>query len=162
MLWANWTPSLALFLHIIFIIFYLFIFSVSAFALILELTCMAYNEMCAWTQSFERALISAYQVDVNKAWISFSSIVVAFSFIFGSTIQQMFAAVVFLFVSAFCTQLQSVRACAICKECNSHSSSDSPLMQVVHPFDVGDGVLIGTDMHYVRLAPTVLCHQVSC
>ena len=58
------------------------------------------------------------QVDVTKVWISFSSIIVAFSFIFSKAISDLFLSVVFLFV--------------------------------VHPFDVGDGILIGTDMHYVE------------
>lgn len=51
-------------------------------------------------------------------WISFSSMVVAFSFIFAKAISDMFMSVVFLFV--------------------------------VHPYDVGDGILIGGDMHFVR------------
>ena len=58
------------------------------------------------------------QVDVSKAWISFSSIVVAFSFIFSTAIQNTFMSVIFLFV--------------------------------VHPYDVGDGIMIGTDLHFVR------------
>jgi small-conductance mechanosensitive channel len=58
-----------------------------------------------------------FSVDVSKAWISFSSIIVAFSFIFSKAISDLFLAVVFLFV--------------------------------VHPFDVGDGIMIGTDMHFV-------------
>ena len=51
------------------------------------------------------------QVDVNKVWITFSSIILAFSFVFSNSIRDMYAAVIFLFV--------------------------------VHPFDVGDALMIG-------------------
>lgn len=38
------------------------------------------------------------QVDVNKVWLTFSSIILAFSFMFGTSIANMYQAVVFLFV----------------------------------------------------------------
>ena len=50
------------------------------------------------------------QVDVTEAWLTFSSIVLAFSFIFANSIRTVFECVVFLFV--------------------------------VHPFDVGDTVVL--------------------
>ena len=54
------------------------------------------------------------QVDVNKVWITFSSIILAFSFVFSKSIGDMYAAVIFLFV--------------------------------VHPFDVGDALMIGSNL----------------
>jgi len=66
-----------------------------------------------------------FAVDVSKAWISFSSIIVAFSFIFSRAISDLFLSVVFLFV--------------------------------VHPFDVGDGIMIGTDMHFVSPSQRLRC-----
>lgn len=47
-------------------------------------------------------------------WITFSSIILAFSFVFSKSIGDMYAAVIFLFV--------------------------------VHPFDVGDALMIGSSM----------------
>ena len=56
-------------------------------------------------------------MDLSKVWISFSSIIVASSFIFSKAISDVFLSVIFLFV--------------------------------VHPYDVGDGIMIGQDLHYV-------------
>ena len=43
------------------------------------------------------------QVDVNKVWLTFSSIILAFSFMFGTSIANMYQAVVFLFVVSTCS-----------------------------------------------------------
>ena len=53
------------------------------------------------------------QVDVTKMWLTFSSMVLAFTFVFGNSIKTIFEAVIYLFV--------------------------------VHPFDVGDGIFIGSN-----------------
>jgi small-conductance mechanosensitive channel len=50
------------------------------------------------------------QVNVNKVWLTVSSVLLGLSFIFGNSIRTVFESVVFLFV--------------------------------VHPFDVGDALLI--------------------
>ena len=67
------------------------------------------------------------QVDLSKVWISFSSIIVASSFIFSKAISDVFLSVIFLFV--------------------------------VHPYDVGDGIMIGQDLHYVSFSPSH-CYKV--
>ena len=38
------------------------------------------------------------QVDIQKVWLLFSSVVLAFAFIFGNSIRQLYEAVIFLFV----------------------------------------------------------------
>ncbi len=70
------------------------------------------------------------QVDVSRLWTTVASIVIAFSFIFGTSIRQMYESVIFLFV--------------------------------VHPFDVGDALIVLADYHVVswcwsRAATTCLC-----
>ena len=62
-------------------------------------------------------------------WISFSSIIVASSFIFSKAISDVFLSVIFLFV--------------------------------VHPYDVGDGIMIGKDLHYVSPAGSIPDHITS-
>ena len=57
------------------------------------------------------------QVDVSKLWTTVASVVIAFSFIFGTSIRQMYESVIFLFV--------------------------------VHPFDVGDALIVLADYHVV-------------
>ena len=59
------------------------------------------------------------QVDLSQAWLTFSSIVLAFAFIFGNNIRNMYEAVIFLFV--------------------------------VHPFDVGDVLLMGADQTWCKV-----------
>ncbi len=59
------------------------------------------------------------QVDLSKAWLTFSSIVLAFAFVFGNSIRNMYEAVIFLFV--------------------------------VHPFDVGDVLLMGADQTWCKV-----------
>ena len=39
-----------------------------------------------------------WQVDIQKVWLLFSSVVLAFAFIFGNSIRQLYEAVIFLFV----------------------------------------------------------------
>lgn len=51
-----------------------------------------------------------FQVNVNKVWLTISSIILAFAFVFGNSIRNVFESVVFLFV--------------------------------VHPFDVGDALMV--------------------
>ena len=58
------------------------------------------------------------QVDLSKAWLTFSSIVLAFAFVFGNNIRNIYEAVIFLFV--------------------------------VHPFDVGDVLLMGADQSWCQ------------
>ena len=38
------------------------------------------------------------QVDIQKVWLLFSSVVLAFAFVFGNSIRQLYEAVIFLFV----------------------------------------------------------------
>ena len=38
------------------------------------------------------------QVDVNKVWLSFSSVILAFVFVFGNSLRNMYESVIFLFV----------------------------------------------------------------
>ena len=61
--------------------------------------------------------LTLIQVDVSKLWTTVASIVIAFSFIFGTSIRQMYESVIFLFV--------------------------------VHPFDVGDALIVLADYHVV-------------
>ena len=60
------------------------------------------------------------QVDLSKAWLTFSSIVLAFAFVFGNSIRNMYEAVIFLFV--------------------------------VHPFDVGDVLLMGAEQTWCKVS----------
>lgn len=60
------------------------------------------------------------QVDLSKAWLTFSSIVLAFAFVFGNSIRNMYEAVIFLFV--------------------------------VHPFDVGDVLLMGPEQTWCKVS----------
>lgn len=62
-------------------------------------------------------LLALMQVDVSRLWTTVASIVIAFSFIFGTSIRQMYESVIFLFV--------------------------------VHPFDVGDALIVLADYHVV-------------
>jgi hypothetical protein len=64
------------------------------------------------------------QVDLSKAWLTFSSIVLAFAFIFGNNIRNLYEAVIFLFV--------------------------------VHPFDVGDVLLMGADQTWCKVGTNYL------
>ena len=64
------------------------------------------------------------QVDLSKAWLTFSSIVLAFAFIFGNNIRNLYEAVIFLFV--------------------------------VHPFDVGDVLLMGADQTWCKVGVNLL------
>ncbi|CAK0787367.1 hypothetical protein CVIRNUC_010587 [Coccomyxa viridis] len=59
-----------------------------------------------------------YNVDIQKVWLLFSSVVLAFAFIFGNSIRQLYEAVIFLFV--------------------------------IHPYDVGDWLKIGTNQYQVE------------
>ena len=77
------------------------------------------NQICGSALGCLRSCL--LQVDVSKVWISFSSIIVASSFIFSKAISDIFLSVIFLFV--------------------------------VHPYDVGDGIMIGPDLHYVSFYP---------
>ena len=62
------------------------------------------------------------QINVTKLWLQFSTMILAFVFVFGNSLKVVFEAVVFLFV--------------------------------VHPFDIGDGVQIGTTgTDYYRVRP---------
>ncbi len=58
------------------------------------------------------------QVDIQKVWLLFSSVVLAFAFVFGNSIRQLYEAVIFLFV--------------------------------IHPYDVGDWLLMGTSQYQVH------------
>ena len=59
-----------------------------------------------------------WQVDIQKVWLLFSSVVLAFAFIFGNSIRQLYEAVILLFV--------------------------------IHPYDVGDWLMIGQAQYQVR------------
>ncbi|CAL8467439.1 g6977 [Coccomyxa elongata] len=71
--------------------------------------------------------LTIYNVDIQKVWLLFSSVVLAFAFVFGNSIRQLYEAVIFLFV--------------------------------IHPYDVGDWLLMGTAQYQVEeisLATTTL------
>lgn len=57
-------------------------------------------------------------MDIQKVWLLFSSVVLAFAFVFGNSIRQLYEAVIFLFV--------------------------------IHPYDVGDWLLMGTAQYQVH------------
>ncbi|KAK9909747.1 hypothetical protein WJX75_006863 [Coccomyxa subellipsoidea] len=42
--------------------------------------------------------LTIYNVDIQKVWLLFSSVVLAFAFVFGNSIRQLYEAVIFLFV----------------------------------------------------------------
>ena len=63
------------------------------------------------------------QVDLSQAWLTFSSIVLAFAFVFGNSIRNMYEAVIFLFV--------------------------------VHPFDVGDVLLMGAEQTWCKVSASL-------
>ncbi|BDA42921.1 probable mechanosensitive ion channel protein 10 [Coccomyxa sp. Obi] len=62
--------------------------------------------------------LTIYNVDIQKVWLLFSSVVLAFAFVFGNSIRQLYEAVIFLFV--------------------------------IHPYDVGDWLLMGTSQYQVE------------
>lgn len=45
-----------------------------------------------------RQAVFCLQVDVNKVWLSFSSVFLAFVFVFGNSLRNMYESVIFLFV----------------------------------------------------------------
>ena len=59
------------------------------------------------------------QVDIQKTWVLFSSIVLAFAFMFGNSVKTVYESVIYLFV--------------------------------VHPFDVGDKIIVDSVTSKVRL-----------
>lgn len=63
---------------------------------------------------------AAVQVDINKVWTTITTIILAFVFVFGNSIRNIYEAVIFLFV--------------------------------VHPFDVGDVLLLGADQIWVQVS----------
>lgn len=81
------------------------------------------------------------QVDVNKVYVTLSSVILAFAFVFGNNIRNLYESVIFLFV--------------------------------VHPYDVGDVLLIDGVWHQVcacirmsaagqHLEPLWMPSQASC
>ena len=64
-----------------------------------------------------------WQVDIQKVWLLFSSVVLAFAFIFGNSIRQLYEAVILLFV--------------------------------IHPFDVGDWLMIGPAQYQASIAAII-------
>ena len=80
---------------------------------------------CTWTVRL-RSQCWLVQVDLSKAWLTFSSIVLAFAFVFGNNIRNIYEAVIFLFV--------------------------------VHPFDVGDVLLMGADQTWCQARSTGHAH----
>ncbi len=79
------------------------------------------EQMCRCSQ--HRSLRDV-QINVTKLWLQFSTMILAFVFVFGNSLKVVFEAVVFLFV--------------------------------VHPFDIGDGVIIGTGASdYYRVRPHI-------
>ena len=69
-------------------------------------------------------------MDLEKVWVMFSSIVLAFAFMFGNSVKTVYESIIYLFV--------------------------------VHPFDVGDKIIVDTVSSKVschnRPHPSVLCH----
>ena len=62
-----------------------------------QLCCLSVN-VCISYLCESSHIFSALQVSVLKLWLSFSSIVLAFTFVFGNSIRGMFEAVIFLFI----------------------------------------------------------------
>ena len=58
------------------------------------------------------------QVDLQKTWVMFSSIVLAFAFVFGNSVRTVYESIIYLFV--------------------------------VHPFDVGDKIIVDSVSSKVR------------
>lgn len=58
------------------------------------------------------------QVDLQKTWVMFSSIVLAFAFVFGNSVRTVYESIIYLFV--------------------------------VHPFDVGDKIVVDSVSSKVR------------
>ena len=58
-------------------------------------------------------------------WLLFSSVVLAFAFVFGNSIRQLYEAVIFLFV--------------------------------IHPYDVGDWLMISNNQYQVKLVQNPRC-----
>jgi hypothetical protein len=67
------------------------------------------------------------QVDIQKVWLLFSSVVLAFAFVFGNSIRQLYEAVIFLFV--------------------------------IHPYDVGDWLMIDGAQYQVSAPELAVSHQ---
>ncbi len=68
-------------------------------------------------------------MDINKVWLTLSSVIVAFSFVFGTSFMEMFQTVVLLFV--------------------------------VHPFDVGDALMIPTNASVTGTPDYVIVEELS-
>ena len=68
-------------------------------------------------------------MDISKVWLTLSSVIVAFSFVFGTSFMQMFQTVVLLFV--------------------------------VHPFDVGDALMIPTNASVTGTPDYVIVEELS-
>ena len=68
-------------------------------------------------------------MDVSQVWVTVSSVLLAFVFVFGNNVRQLYESVFLLFV--------------------------------VHPFDVGDCLLVGEAWHTVRL-PCCCCAASRC
>ena len=61
------------------------------------------------------------QVDLAKVWVMFSSIVLAFAFMFGNSVKTVYESIIYLFV--------------------------------VHPFDVGDKIIVDSISSKVHVQP---------
>ena len=68
-------------------------------------------------------------MDINKVWLTLSSVIVSFSFVFGTSFMEMFQTVVLLFV--------------------------------VHPFDVGDALMIPTNASVTGTPDYVIVEELS-
>ena len=70
------------------------------------------DTLCSNSQKLDTECHDDLQVNFQHVWVTFGSILLSFTFVFGNSIKTLFESVIFLFV--------------------------------VHPFDVGDMISIGT------------------
>ena len=76
--------------------------------------------ICCNTEQAHEGL-NVLQVDLQKTWVMFSSIVLAFAFVFGNSVRSIYESLIYLFV--------------------------------VHPFDVGDKIIVDSVSSKVGLKP---------
>lgn len=78
----------------------------------------------------EAKAVCDVQVDLQKTWVMFSSIVLAFAFVFGNSVRTVYESIIYLFV--------------------------------VHPFDVGDKIIVDSTSSKVRPHSTAALFVFEC
>ena len=74
------------------------------------LCCRYSRAVFSFSSDLDSKHCSILQVDLEKTWVMFSSIVLAFAFVFGNSVKTLYESIIYLFV--------------------------------VHPFDVGDKIIV--------------------